>query len=80
MEPLAGNHTYGGVWALDRQRSLAITSPLQELDTSIGVQRHDIQTYCRYVIDQVAVGMHAQRGEHFDVLERALAAGLKERN
>jgi hypothetical protein len=66
--------------ALDRQTSLAIASPLQELDTSIRVQRHDIQTYCLYFIDQVAVGMGAQRGERFDVVEKALTARLKERN
>lgn len=61
--------------ALDRQRSLAITSPLQQLDSTkahIGAQRHDIRTYCLYVIDQVALGMRAQRGERIDVVERAL--------
>src|SRR6266403_1970784 len=55
MEPLIGNQTWWSM-ALDRQRSLAITSPLQELDTSkghIGAQKHDIRTYCLYVIDQV---------------------------
>lgn len=75
MEPLAGNQTWWSM-ALDRQRSLAITSPLQELETSkghIGAQRHDIRTYCLYVIDQVALGMRAQRGERLDVVERALA-------
>lgn len=62
--------------ALDRQRSLAITSPLQELDASkghIGAHRHDIRTYCLYVIDQVILGMRAERGERYDVIERVLA-------
>ncbi len=75
MEPLIGNQTWWSM-ALDRQRSLAITSPLQELDTSkshIGAQRHDIRTYCLYVIDQVALGMRALRGERLDVVERALS-------
>jgi hypothetical protein len=75
MEPLAGNQTWWSM-ALDRQRSLAITSPLQELETSkshIGAQRHDIRTYCLYVIDQVALGMRGQRGERLDVVESALA-------
>jgi hypothetical protein len=61
--------------AVDRQRSLAITSPLQQLDSAkahIGAQRHDIRTYCLYVIDQVALGMRAQRGERIDVIEHAL--------
>jgi len=42
--------------ALDRQRSLAITSPLQELDASkghIGAQKHNILTYYLYIIDKV---------------------------
>lgn len=75
MEPLAGTQTWWSM-ALDRQRSLAITSPLQELETlksHIGAQKHDIRTYCLYVIDQVALGMRAQRGERIDVVERALA-------
>jgi hypothetical protein len=62
--------------ALGRQRSLAITSPLQYLEVAkghIGAQKHDIRTYCLYVIDQVALGMRAQRGERLDVIERALA-------
>src|SRR5260370_22506202 len=61
--------------ALDRQRSLAITAPLQQLDDTkshIGAQKHDIRTYCLFVIDQVALGMRAQRGERIDVIERAL--------
>jgi len=75
MELLPGNQTWWSM-ALDRQRSLAITSPLQELDTSkshIGAQKHDIRTYCLYVIDQVALGMRALRGERLDVVERALS-------
>jgi hypothetical protein len=61
--------------ALDRQRSLAITAPLQDLDASkshIGAQKHDIRTYCLYVIDQVVLGMRAQRGEQLDVVENVL--------
>src|SRR6185437_16963990 len=62
--------------ALDRQRSLAITAPLLDLDSAkgyIGAQEHDIRTYCLYVIDQVALGMRAQRGERMDVVEAALS-------
>jgi hypothetical protein len=74
MESYLGNQTWWSM-ALDRQRSLAITSPLQQLDGAkghIGAQRHDIRTYCLYVIDQVALGMRAQRGERIDVVEKAL--------
>lgn len=74
MEGFLGVQTWWSM-ALDRQRSLAITSPLQQLDSAkshIGAQRHDIRMYCLYVIDQIALGMRAQRGERLDVIERAL--------
>lgn len=74
MAPVLAEQTWWSM-ALDRQRSLAITSPLQRLDGTkahIGAQKHDIRTYCLYVIDQVALGMRAQRGERLDVVERAL--------
>jgi hypothetical protein len=74
MESSLGTQTWWSM-ALDRQRSLAITSPLQQLDSTkghIGAQKHDIRTYCLYVIDQVALGMRAQRGERIDVVERVL--------
>jgi hypothetical protein len=74
MEGFLGVQTWWSM-ALDRQRSLAITSPLQQLDgakSHIGAQRHDIRMYCLYVIDQIALGMRAQRGERLDVIERAL--------
>ena len=61
--------------AIDRQRSLAITAPLQSLDafkSHIGAQKHDIRTYCLYVIDQVVLGMRAHRGERMDVVQKAL--------
>jgi hypothetical protein len=61
--------------AIDRQRSLAITAPLQSLEASksnIGAQKHDIRTYCLYVIDQVVLGMRAHRGERLDVVYKAL--------
>src|SRR5437879_5991381 len=61
--------------ALDRQRSLAITTPFQELEAykgNVGGQKHDIRTYCLYAIDQVVLGMRAHRGERFDVIEKAL--------
>ena len=61
--------------AIDRQRSLAITAPLQDLDalkSHIGAQKHDIRTYCLYVIDQVVLGMRAHRGEQLDVIEKVL--------
>lgn len=61
--------------ALYRQKSLATTAPLQELDSAkghIGAQKHDIRAYCLYVIDQVALGMRANRGERLDVIENAL--------
>ncbi|MCI0536370.1 MAG: hypothetical protein L0Z50_14205 [Verrucomicrobiales bacterium] len=61
--------------ALDRQRSLAIVAPLQELEvfkSHVGAQEHDVRTYCLYVIDQVVLGMRAHRGERLDVVERAL--------
>lgn len=60
---------------IDRQRSLAITAPLQSLDafkSHIGAQKHDIRTYCLYVIDQVVLGMRAHRGERMDVVQKAL--------
>ena len=62
---------------LDRQRSLAITAPLQEIESNkgyIGAQHHDLRTYCLYAIDQIVLGMRAQRGERFDVVEEALSA------
>src|SRR5437660_10568261 len=62
--------------AIDRQRSLAITAPLQELDafkSHVGAQKHDVRTYCLYVIDQVVLGMRAHRGERLDVVEKALS-------
>jgi hypothetical protein len=62
--------------AIDRQRSLAITAPLQSLDafkSHIGAQKHDIRTYCLHVIDQVVLGMRAHRGERMDVVQKALA-------
>jgi hypothetical protein len=74
MGPVLAGQTWWSM-ALDRQRSLAITSPLQYLDSAkshIGAQKHDIRTYCLYVIDQVALGMRAQRGERLDVIELAL--------
>lgn len=61
--------------AIDRQRSLAITAPLQELETHkshVRAQNHDIRTYCLYVIDQVVLGMRANRGERLDVVEKVL--------
>ena len=61
--------------AIDRQRSLAITAPLQSLEafkSHIGAQKHDIRTYCLYVIDQVVLGMRARRGERMDVVQKAL--------
>jgi hypothetical protein len=61
--------------AIDRQRSLAITAPLQSLEafkSNIGAQKHDIRIYCLYVIDQVVLGMRAHRGERMDVVQRAL--------
>jgi len=61
--------------AIDRQRSLAITAPLQSLESfksHVGAQKHDIRTYCLYVIDQIVLGMRAHRGERLDVVEKAL--------
>lgn len=61
--------------AIDRQRSLAITAPLQSLEafkSHVGGQKHDIRTYCLYVIDQVVLGMRAHRGERMDVVQKAL--------
>ena len=61
--------------ALDRQRSLAIMAPFQELDafkSNVGGQKHDIRMYCLYVIDQVVLGMRAHRGERLDVIEKVL--------
>jgi hypothetical protein len=74
MAPLLAEQTWWSM-ALHRQRSLAIASPLQQLENAkahIGAQQHDIRTYCLYIIDQVALGMRAQRGERIDVIERAL--------
>lgn len=62
--------------AIDRQRSLAITAPLQALDafkSHIGAQKHDIRTYCLYAIDQIVLGMRAHRGERMDVVQKALS-------
>jgi hypothetical protein len=61
--------------AVDRQRSLAITGPLQSLESfksHVGAQKHDVRTYCLYVIDQVVLGMRAHCGERFDVIRKAL--------
>lgn len=74
MAPLLAEQSWWSM-SLDRQRSLAITAPLQQLDNAkahIAAQGHDIRTYCLYVIDQVALGMRAQRGERIDVIEQAL--------
>src|SRR5262245_44926936 len=74
MRPVLAEQTWWSM-ALDRQRSLAITSPLQSLESTkghIGAQRHDMRTYCLYVIDQIVLGMRAQRGERLDVIEGAL--------
>lgn len=74
VNSLSGTQSWWSM-ALDRQRSLAITAPLQDLDSGkghIGAQKHDIRTYCLFVIDQVALGMRAQRGERMDVVENAL--------
>src|SRR5579883_2684912 len=61
--------------AIDRQRSLAIIAPLQSLEafkSHVGAQKHDIRTYCLYVIDQVVSGMRAHRGERMDVVQKTL--------
>jgi hypothetical protein len=50
--------------SIDRQRSLAITAPLQSLDafkSHIGAQKHDIRTYCLYVIEKQAAEYEGQR-------------------
>lgn len=65
MGPLLAEQTSWSTM-VDRQRSLAITSPLQYLEGGkghIGVQNHDIPTYGSRVIDQIALGMRAERGE-----------------
>lgn len=62
--------------AIDRQRSLAIAAPVQELETNkghVGAQKHDVRMYCLYVIDQVVLGMRANRGERLDVIEKVLS-------
>ncbi|MGH7991866.1 MAG: hypothetical protein ACREDS_16950 [Limisphaerales bacterium] len=74
MKAPANSQTWWSA-AIDRQRSLAITAPLQSLDafkSHIGAQKHDIRTYCLYVIDQVVLGMRAHRGERMDVVQKAL--------
>lgn len=61
---------------IDRERSLAITAPIQDLDANknhIGAAKHDIRTYCLYAIDQIVLGMRAHRGERLDVVEKALS-------
>jgi hypothetical protein len=74
MNATPGSQTWWSA-AIDRQRSLAITSPLQSLEafkSHIGAQKHDIRTYCLYVIDQVVLGMRAHRGERMGVVQKAL--------
>ena len=74
MKATPNSETWWGA-AIDRQRSLAITAPLQSLEafkSHVGAQKHDIRTYCLYVIDQVVLGMRAHRGERMDVVQKAL--------
>lgn len=74
MKVIAHSQTWHSL-ALDRQRSLALTAPFQDLDANkghIGAQQHDLRSYCLYVIDRIVLGMRAQRGERFDAVEEAL--------
>jgi len=77
MSPMKSNPDSQTWWdaAIDRQRSLAITAPLQELEgnkTHVGAAKHNIRIYCLYAIDQVVLGMRAHRGERLDVVEKVL--------